>query len=189
MNTKTETTTTKRVMGNATKTTTDIHTTIITRIVRLNNGVMRVKHKAPTRKEFTLRITQHAPDWCSNPLNDDYSYENVIVMGNNRCGSRNVGEYAELYDRIIEHIITGDMDYMVLNYDRNGYKNVSEVIEDYLWIKPNKWQTGKVKKCLEKRYGTPNNHYYDEDLVADLMTIFTPYNWATRSIKGCCQGD
>ena len=140
-------------------------TEINTRIVKLNGGVMRVKHKAPQRKEYKLQITQHLSDWGSNPLNDDYEYADIIVIGNDSCGARNVSEYAELYDRIVEHAIVGDMDYMILNYNRNGYKNVSEVIEDYLWVKPNKYQTGKVKKCFEKRYGEPDSHYYDEDLI------------------------
>lgn len=162
-------------------------TEINTRIVKLNGGVMRIKHKAPQRKEYKLQITQHLPDWGSNPLNDDYEYENVIVIGNDSCGARNVSEYAELYDRIVEHAIVGDMDYMILNYNRNGYKNVSEVIEDYLWVKPNKYQTGKVKKCFEKRYGEPDSHYYDEDLIADLLTLFTPHAWTSRGIAGCVQ--
>ena len=187
MNTRTEIITKEWKTGNARKTTREVHTTITTRIVRLNDGVMRVKHKAPKRKEFVLRITQHEPEWCTNPLNNDFEYEDVIVIGNSGCSARNNSRYADLFDRIIDRVITGDMDYMVLNYDRNGYKNVSEVIEDYLWVKPNKWQTGKVKKYLEMRYGTPNTYYHDEDLIADLMTLFTPHEWATRSIKGCVQ--
>jgi len=189
MNTKTKTATTRKTSVDGAITRTQIFTEIITRRVRLADGGVRVKHKAPPRKEYRLRITQHLSDWCSNPLNDDYEYSDVIAMGNRDCRTRNVGEYAELYDRIIDRVIEGDMDDTILNFNRCGYKNVSEVIEDYLGVKPNKYQTGKVKKCLEERYGTPNSHYYDEDLIADLLTLFTPHDWESRWIHGCVQGE
>lgn len=159
-------------------------TEIITHTVRLANGVMRVKHKLPQRKTYALHIEQKLPFYDYNPIEDDEYYADIIVVGNSGNGG-----YAELYDSIVGGAILGDMDYMVLNYNRNGYKNVSEVIEDYLGVKPNKYQTGKVKKYLEERYGKPNSHYYNEDLIADLMTLFTPYHWETALIRGCVQGE
>lgn len=147
----------------------------------IDGGAMSIKHKKPERKEHTLYITQTLAEW-SNPLDDDMYLFNIIAVGNHDYNEFNEGEYSELYARIKNGI--DDMAYELEHYIGDcGYKNATECINDWLGVKANTYQVGKVKKLLE--YGYCNNNI----LVAEMMTLFTPHKWETMTIRGYCQSD
>lgn len=158
----------------------------------INGGSMSIKHKKPERKEHTLYITQHMPwDWSEL---DCYEYlHGIIALGNDSNSEFNKGEYRNLFDRIVDNIVLGDMECDIEHIEEMGYKNTTEYINDVLWVNANTYQVGKLKKILERcrtAYSLFNIHqerYYDEDIIADVLTVFTPHKWESATITGSVQ--
>lgn len=158
----------------------------------ISGGSMSIKHKKPARKEHTLYITQHMPcDWSE--LDCDEYLHGIIALGNDSNSEFNKGEYRDLFDRIVDNIILGDMEYDIERVELIGYKNATEYINDVLWVDANAHQVGKLKKILERcraahsLFNIHQERYYDEDIIADVLTIFTPHKWKSTTITGSAQ--
>ena len=165
----------------------DIGTDKSTLTHAIDGGAMSIRHKKPERKEHTLFITQQMP-WNNDELSDCEWLHNIIAIGGRDTCEFNEGDYCELYARIKGGIISGDMEYEIENCIGDcGYKNATELINDYLGVNANTRQVGKMKKILKKY--KEDRYYSDEDLIADVMTVFTPHKWASTSIHGCVQRD
>lgn len=132
-----------------------------------------------------------------NPETVDYDnyfdfdgWDDFIITGN-----RDYTDYHtdyDLFNRIKRYCIEYDelldeIDNIKL-YDR--YKNVTEIIYDYLGIKASTKQVHDIIETLKK----PENHcctdyYSDDERIADLLTICEKREWTTEIIRGCCQRD
>lgn len=167
-------------------------TEINTRIVKLKGGAMNIKHKKPTRKEHTLYISQHMP-WDWRELDNVEYLHGIIALGNDSNSEFNEGEYKDLFDRIVDNIVLGDMEYDIERIKEMGYKNATEYINDILWVNANTQQVGKLKKILERcreahsLFNIHQKRYYDEDIIADVLTVFTPHKWEATTITGSVQ--
>lgn len=164
----------------------------------IDGGAMSIKHKKPARKEHTLYIRQKMPrDWSE--LDCDEYLHGIIALGNDSYSEFNRGEYKDLFDRIVDNIILGDMEYDIERIEEMGYKNATEYINDVLWVNANTHQVGKLKKVLERcrtahslfnisTFCYPHQERYcDEDIIADVLTIFTPHKWESTTITGSAQ--
>ena len=162
----------------------DIGTDKSTLTHAIDGGAMSIRHKKPTRKEHTLYIRQNMP-WDWSELDCDEYLHGIIALGNDSNGEFNRGEYKDLFDRIVDNIILGDMEYNIERIEEMGYKNATEYIDDVLWVNANTRQVGKMKKILKKY--KEDRYYSDEDLIADVLTIFTPHKWESTTITGSVQ--
>ena len=148
----------------------------------IDGGSMRIKHKKPARKEHALFITQSIPAWGYSPIEMDNYLDNIIVFGNSNFDGICESEYGHIFEAMIDDDLLDTLDC----YDDYGYKNMTEMINDVLGVKANTHQVSKMKKlCEEWAY----QKRYKEDLIADVLTLFTPYTWKSETITGYCQGD
>lgn len=158
----------------------------------INSGAMSIKHKKPARKEHTLYIRQHMPWDFYDPACIE-NLHNIIALGNDSNSEFNESEYSDLFDKIVDNIVLGDMEYDIERIEEMGYKNATEYINDVLWVNANTHQVGKLKKILEKCRGAHSlfnihqKRYYDEDIIADVLTVFTPHKWKATTITGSVQ--
>lgn len=148
----------------------------------IDGGSMSIKHKKPERKEHTLFITQTLPQCDSSPLMDDEYLHNIIAMGNRNFNEFNHSEWGHIYTAIVD----GDLLDELESYDWYGYKNRTEMISEYLDIEATPYQVGKLRRLCEKWTG---GHCCREDIIAEVLTLFTPYTWKSSDIAGYCQGD
>lgn len=85
----------------------------------------------------------------------------------------------------IEDVEAGGAAYYT-SYYRQVYKNQTDALKAYFGthaaVKITPYITGQFKKIM--RTARNNN-----ELIARLMTLFTPYTWEWSTIRGCCQSD
>lgn len=143
----------------------------------------------PEKKEHKLYITRGI-DECGfgwEWFTDDEYYRDIIVDGNRYYKTRNYSHYRRLYEEIMLHCINyyelqNELEDIELKSEYSRYKNATEAINDYLPVKANKYQVYRTKKALKESRN-------DDELIAELMSIFTPYTWKWYTMRGYCQGD
>lgn len=132
---------------------------------------------------------QVAPEYQESPLFIDGFFPEDIAV----CGNRDYKEHCpEVFERIYTVLSVGELAEVLedCNGWKDWYKNITEVITDYLPPEKAKYSTrdiGALKK-LVLQYAECSRREEDSILCA-VLSIVTGQEWDCRIIRGCCQSD
>lgn len=167
---------------------------VINEPLKLINGIKRIKSAPPAKKEHKLFIEQAYSD-CT--FEDEY-FNDIIAIGNKWYSELiDQSQFSKLFNDICKYCIDYDsITYEIdnLKSEYSYYKNATEIINDLLSVKANKYQVGQVKKILaleniDKSKYTATRQNSDDYIICALMSLFTGLNWEKATITGYCQGD
>lgn len=131
-----------------------------------------------------LYARQISPEFQESPLmlGDEFMMEGVIITGNRDYMDYTTDEY-DSYMKNIDNVC-----YEADNMDYNGYKNISEIINEY-FPKPNgkKYSTQEIHRW--KNIINGEKYPDDDENIIEALTLMTGNVWETTTIRGCCQGD
>lgn len=159
---------------------------------------VKIAHKTPTKYVYKIHVDRSIDDcgigydW---EISENDFYKNIIVPGGRDFRTINTGDFAALYNVIVNNCIEYDallyeLEDIAQGVKDRDYRTMCEAITDILGVSCNRQQAGAVRKALN----TPTSTYYltyrnDNDVIVEILTALTPHTWKREAIKGCCQGD
>lgn len=132
---------------------------------------------------------QVPPDYQESPIFLDECFPDNIAV----CGNRDFNSHTpEVFDMVKTVLEVGELADTLENVNewRQWYKNVTEVITEYLPSLKGKYSTNAIHalKNLIIEYSTCSSSAEDE-ILCKVLSIVTGKKWAYGTIRGCCQSD
>lgn len=158
--------------------------------LRLKNGYKATNGIKPKKRMHKLYIDRMIDEFGDGWywFLEDELYKNIIVDGNRDFITRNDGDFSELYedinlyaDEAMSEIEDCEIEPKTAWYD-NQTSALKAYFERSASVKITPYITGQFKKIMR----TAKN---DDEQIAALMTLFSPYTWEWCTMQGYSQGD